>query len=98
MRELYRAVYHILLFVVVKVDFFSIDFHFYDIRQNLFFFGKRSDVSSTILQSLLKKIFCESKSNFCKFGKFCDSITVNEIFFGTFLWSNTKKCFCEAYG
>ena len=30
-KEVYRVTYHILLFVVVKIAYFSIDFHFYDI-------------------------------------------------------------------
>ena len=37
MKEAYQLIYHILLFVVVKIDYFSIDFHFYDIVQILFF-------------------------------------------------------------
>ena len=37
MKEAYRVNYHILLFVVVKIDYFFIDFHFYDILQALFF-------------------------------------------------------------
>ena len=37
MKEAYRVIYHVLLFVVVKIDYFSIDFHFYDILQVLFF-------------------------------------------------------------
>ena len=37
MKEAYQVIYHILLFVVVKIDYFSIDFHFYDILQDLFF-------------------------------------------------------------
>ena len=36
MKEAYRVVYHILLFVVVKIDYFFIDFHFYDILQAIF--------------------------------------------------------------
>ena len=34
MKEAYRVIYRIILFVV---NYFSIDFHFYDILQNLFF-------------------------------------------------------------
>ena len=37
MKEAYQVIYHILLFVVVKIDYFSIDFHFYDILQDQFF-------------------------------------------------------------
>ena len=43
--------------MVIKIDYFSIDFHFYDIVQDLFF-GIRSvsyvNFSSTIMQSPLK--------------------------------------------
>ena len=57
MKEAYRVVYHILLFIVIKIDYFFTDFHFYDILQALFF-GIRSVfyviVSSTIMQILLK--------------------------------------------
>ena len=31
MKEDYRVIYHYLLFVVKKIDYFSIDFHFYDV-------------------------------------------------------------------
>ena len=37
MKEAYRVIYHILFFVVVKIDYSSIDFHFYDILQVLIF-------------------------------------------------------------
>ena len=37
MKEACQVIYHILLFVVVKIDYFSIDFHFYEILQDLFF-------------------------------------------------------------
>ena len=56
MKEACRVIYHILLFVVVKTDCFSIDFLFYDILHVLFF-GIRSvsyvNFSSTIMQSPL---------------------------------------------
>ena len=57
MKEVYRVIHHVLLFVVVKTDYFSIDFRFYDILQVLFF-GIRSvscvKFFSTIMQSPLK--------------------------------------------
>ena len=30
-KEVYRAVYHFPIFIVVKIDYFSVVFHFYDI-------------------------------------------------------------------
>ena len=57
MKEVYRVINHILLFVDKKIDYFSTDFDFYDFLQILFF-GIRSvsyvNFSSTIMQSPLK--------------------------------------------
>ena len=38
MKEVYRVTYHILLFVVVEVDYVSIEFQFYDNLYNSVFF------------------------------------------------------------
>ena len=37
MKEAYQGIYHILVSVLVKIDYFSIDFLFYDILQDLFY-------------------------------------------------------------
>ena len=72
-REVYRAINHIVPFLVVKIDYFSIDFQFYDSLSDLFFW--------------LGSVFCENskrdtENTFkqCKFGNFCDSITVSKNF------------------
>ena len=57
MKEVYRVTYHIVLLIVVKIDYFSINFQFDDILKVLFFgIGSVSYVnfSSTIMQSSLK--------------------------------------------
>ena len=56
-KEAYRVIYQNFLLVVVKIDYFSIDFLFYDILQVLFFgIGIVSYVkfSSTIMQNSFK--------------------------------------------
>ena len=77
MKEAYGVIYHILLFLVVKIDYFFIDFHFYDILQVLNFFG-------TFLLVQIEKvpIYCENlRFHFLKnqnSNSYCTTTILNE--------------------
>ena len=70
LKELYWVQYHILLFVVVKIGNFSIDFRFYDIL----FFGIGSVFYVLFLQAQSrvhsKLDICPSTSKICKLVNF----------------------------
>ena len=67
MKEADRVIYHIFLFVVVKSDYFSIDFHFYDILQFCFFCIKMGILFECLFyyyaESIQNEIFASLRPN-----------------------------------
>ena len=92
MKEAYRVIYHILLFVVLKIDYFSIYFYFYDIVQVLFFWY--------LICILCKFFFYHYAESKFESNASLVSFVILELlvkFFGTFFLEQYEKVpiYCE---
>ena len=74
MKEAYRVINHILLFVVVKIDYFSIDYHFYDILQVLIYWYRICILCEFFFyhyaESTQNEIFASIRPNFASLVNF----------------------------